>query len=155
MAKQNALSSLIYKVTTTKGKTYYSYTKPVADNKDPFVKSPPPASEKHLLPKGNVEVVGDIHSHTVGRGFADQENFSKTTFAQDGDEKINRKLAGLDHYLLTPKGSLKVLRDDGEQKEIAYYDANKDDFKITEWFVGPKGRDKHGNVLSVDEKYVR
>ncbi|MBX9734585.1 MAG: RHS repeat-associated core domain-containing protein [Chitinophagaceae bacterium] len=135
-------SSLIYKFQTKRGKEYFSYTPGVKfeDGKhDPFTSSPAPTSDLHKLPKGNVEVVADIHSHTVGNGFANQETWSKTTIAQKGDQYINEELDEMDHYLLTAKGKVKAQRQDGNVDDVIGFINDKGNLEVN-WssIVGPK-----------------
>ncbi|HRP37662.1 MAG TPA: RHS repeat-associated core domain-containing protein, partial [Candidatus Dojkabacteria bacterium] len=120
------LSSLIYKYTTTKGKTYYSYTEavmlPEKYESERWRSSPGPGDPAHKLPSGTtVEVVGHIHSHTDSG--IDPLNWSKETNRSRGDEG-NMKYFDYDFYLVTPDGKLKVRRDPKNADEYEWGDGS-------------------------------
>lgn len=128
LPKTNAeYSSLIYSFKNKKGQTRFSYTPGVRfeDRSLAFGASPHPNSYHHFESINNVDVVivGDIHSHTVGRDPNNkQENFSKITFAQPyADEYSNSHFDMIDHYLLAPSGNLWALRVDGNVMELVAY----------------------------------
>jgi RHS repeat-associated protein len=125
-ANNSEFSSLIYKFTTTTGETFYSYTAGVRfnDKETAFKSSPGPDGSLHTpnLPKGvEISIIAHIHSHTIGDGFNAkdaQEDFSKETIAQSGDETMMKMFNMIDYYLVTPGGNLKVDRVDENQDII-------------------------------------
>lgn len=114
-------SSLIYKLTTTKGKVYYSYTPGKTSELSSSVISPGPKDQllTKEVPLGDVQVVGHIHSHPKGDDNRD-EDFSKSTIAQPGaDEGLMKDNPDLDFYLVTPSGLLKVQRQRDDESGLA------------------------------------
>jgi RHS repeat-associated protein len=129
------LSSLIYRVETKDGTSYYSYTEPVNypedwldANQNPINRrnSPPPTSYRHRLPKGiQGAVVAHIHSHPAGDGFS--MDFSKKVIANGnkGDEYVMEKVDEIDYYLLNPKGQLiKQDNENGTRPFIGSFNEN-------------------------------
>ena len=142
LINRSEFSSLIYKFKTSKGKEYYSYTPGVRfeDGKhDPYTSSPSPTSNQHSLPSGEVEVTADIHTHTSGNGYANQETWSKSTIAQRGDQYINEELDQMDHYLVTPRGKVIVQRQDAQTDELVAFVNSKGNLEVN-WkaLIGPK-----------------
>ncbi len=114
-------SSLIYKLITTKGKVYYSYTPGKKLTLDEGSRSPGPQDRllTSELPEGIIEVVGHIHSHPKGSDSRD-EDFSQSTIAQQGDVTLMKQNPDLDFYLVTPSGNLIVQRqrEDDDSKSM-------------------------------------
>ncbi len=101
-------SSVIFS-TKKNGKTYYGYTPYESfegiKGKDPTISSPGPGDilNRRHLPIGAIVVAG-IHAHP-NKG-SNPNNFSKTTFAQFGDEGVMSIFPSLEFYLVTPDGKL-------------------------------------------------
>jgi RHS repeat-associated protein len=141
-------SSLIYKYTTTKGETFYSYTeaKRFQNDETAGISSPGPDNQLHELPTGDVEVVGHIHSHSVAVTSRDQEVWSQGTVDGGGDQGMKSIFKNkMTFYLVTPKGYVKADREDNNVDDvIAEYDP------VTKLFV-PKLDDILGPNKSTDD----
>ena len=110
--KENAeYSSIIYKITTTKGKTYWSYTegkrfKRVVDAEHA---SPGPNQAKKDMPEG-ATAVAFIHSHSAWQRDSDNDFSPSVGMTGMKDEDLMTDNKDLDFYLATPDGRLRVNR---------------------------------------------
>ncbi len=108
------------------------------DNK---TSSPPPSSDKNILPKGiEGEVTAAIHMHPAGDVLS--EDFSKETIKNPvADETIMSEIDEIDYYLLTPSGKL-LERDHDYERTLflGIFDENTDVFV------------KGGKLKNVDDK---
>ena len=93
----------IYKFTTAKGKTYYSFNEanPGKEDNSTYNKN---------VPKG-AETVALIHSHGGYLQKSDND-FSEPPSGKYTDREYQADHPGLDYYLTTPDGKLRVVRDD-------------------------------------------
>jgi hypothetical protein len=143
-------SSLIYKLTTKKGKTYYSYSPGKKKEFNSKNSSPGPKDPllQNSLPEGIIEIVGHIHSHSEGSDARD-EDFSPASIAQEGDATMMSQNDDLDFYLITPLGRLLVQRqrDDDYSKALLLEGLNSPDGKATPHLLNIKGPNESSDDL--------
>jgi RHS repeat-associated protein len=110
--------SVIYKGVNSSGKTYYAYNAPVVGQLHKRLLSEELEKNWKEIPKG-AEQAALIHSHGEYDRDFDDEDFSS-------DDKKYASKRGVDSYLASPGGDLKVLREDGTEEPIAdnYLDAD-------------------------------
>ncbi len=105
-------SSAIYSFTTKSGATFYSYTSAVQDdlpaNRSGYSPGPGSAKIRASFPEGDIKMIGHIHSHPTNGPNPNEP--SKETIQGPGDEGLIKIFPDLSHYLLTPNGSLSVVR---------------------------------------------